>query len=849
MRNTSRIHYVWGLILTFLMLGTGAGAQQATHLHLDAADGMVAEFITCLAEDTTGIIWMGTTEGLQGYNGVGFEHYSTDNSNLPGNVFTAIWAEPQGGRLWLGLNSGLAVMDIRTRHIETIWSNDFFNIADLAPAADGGLWILNVNKRFGHLDLRTREITTYRIADFPGVATRLGALQDLGGGQLQVEDGERRWNIDLATHKVVEVDLPEGWNDIEERRHFTDRYGNRWTGSSQGLDCETHRSSPFVLLPMADNGSTFAHSMMEAPTGDLWVGYENQLLLMSADCTVLRRINAQNWQGPKHFIPTDMVMEANGQVLIGTEANGLWRYSPQTGLAHQLSTDDAHRSFYSLHRQRGRWLAGTSSGVYELRDGEDCIRPVAAINKAIPSHYIFGLETDAEGKTWVGIFGSGIQVFDKQMHHILSLQPDTFPSGAINHLFRDSRNRIWAATCEGVACFSDTRHPEQFEAYSISDGLPTLYTNAVGEDKNGRIWVTTNRGLVRWDEATHQFCTYGHQEGLNHHPYCNGLIHCLTDGRMIVGGENGISVFVPTTVAKPTTLPRLRLMSFTLLTLGGAGETVATIVPEDSLSFSHRDNSFILTFGLADAALKGVVEYAYRINKGPWMSLGKEPQLTLHGLQPGRYTVEMRMRQMGQPWLNKAACSVNFRVRPPWWQTGWAYMIYALLVLAIIIYTMYSWRHRLILEHNLRYAEMRIEEMRKKIIAPSPTKATTETASNEEEEQNNNQNEANDAFIEHLSRVILENIDNTELDIDLLTDYMAMSRSTLYRRVKTTLGMSANEYIRWVRLGEAARRIRNGDLNEQTIAAIAVDCGFNNLRYFRSCFKERYGVTPSEYGK
>ncbi len=489
---------------------------------------------------------------------------------------------------------------------------------------------------------------------------------------------------------------------------------------------------------------------------------------------------------------------------------------------------------------------GPDVGVIELRDGEEELRAVRAINRPIPSHHIFGIQTDAEGKTWIGIYGSGIQVFDKQMKHLISLQPPTFPSGAINDLFRDSHNRIWAATCEGIACFSDTRHPEQFEAYSLSNGLPTLYTNAIGEDKKGRIWATTNRGLVRWDEASHQFCTYGYQEGLAHHSYSNAALCCLSDGRMMVGGEGGVSVFDPSAVTEPEPLPRLRLMSFVLISANNIGETIRTFIPEDSLTFNHCDNSFILTFGIADAAMKGFVEYAYRINhKGPWMSLGKEPRLTLHGLQPGRYTVEMRMRQMGQPWGDKAAYSVAFRVRPPWWQTGWAYTCYALLVLAFIIYIMYSWRRRLILEQNLRYAEKMIEEMQQKaspLHSPAEREADSPAEGSQEEDS-----EASDAFIEHLSHVILENLDNENLDIDLLTDLMAMSRSTLYRRMKTTLGMSANEYIRWVRIGESARRIRSGELNEQTIAAIAADCGFNNLRYFRSCFKKRYGVNPSEY--
>lgn len=839
-----------GLIHACLMLSAGARAQQAaSHFHLDANDGMIAEFVLCMAEDTTGTIWMGTTEGLQAYNGVGFEHYSSENSGLPSNVFTTIWAEPKGSRLWLGLKNGLAVMDLCTRRIESVELDNFFNIADLAPAIDGGLWILNIDHCFAHMDLQTGDLVTYILRDFPGLPRHPVALKDLGGGKMLISGTDNRWKIDLKTKQVEVVGLPEGWTITEERTHFTDRHGNRWTASAKGLDCETSRKSPFTLLPMADNGSTWAHSMVETTSGTLWNGYENQLVEMDANGMVLRRINATAWNGPKRFLPNVMAEENDGTMLIGLETQGLWRFNPKTGKTSQLTADNAHLTIYQLHRQKERWLVGTETGVYELRDGEESLRPVDAINEAIPSHCIFGLQTDAEGKTWVGIYGSGLQVFDQQLRHIISLQPDVFPSGAIIHLLRDSRNRIWAATCEGVMCFNDTRHPEQFEAYALADGLPTLFTSAVGEDKEGRIWVTTNRGLVRWDEATHQFCTYGYQEGLNHHPFCNGALKCLSDGRIMTGGEGGVSVFDPNAVAEPKPLPQLRLMSFMLISAGNIGETVTTFIPADSLTFCHRDNSFILTFGLANAALKDVVEYAYRINKGPWMSLGKEPQLTLHGLQPGRYTVEMRMRQMGQPWVDKAACSVNFRIRPPWWQTGWAYLLYALLVLAIIAYTMYSWRRRLILEHNLRYAEMRIEEMRKKIIAPSPAQALTETAPDEKEEQNNNQNEANDAFIEHLSRVILENIDNTELDIDLLTDYMAMSRSTLYRRVKTTLGMSANEYIRWVRLGEAARRIRSGELNEQTIAAIAIDCGFNNLRYFRSCFKDRYGVTPSEYGK
>ena len=246
---------------------------------------------------------------------------------------------------------------------------------------------------------------------------------------------------------------------------------------------------------------------------------------------------------------------------------------------------------------------------------------------------------------------------------------------------------------------------------------------------------------------------------------------CLPNGHMIVGGEGGGSVFDPNIIALPHPIPQLRLINFTLLTTGETNETIATFIPNDSLTFSHRDNSFVLTFGLGDAALKGIVEYAYRIgHDGHWMSLGKEPRLTLHGLQPGKYTVEIRMRQMGQPWTGQAACIVSFRIRPPWWQTWWAYMSYAILTILIIGYTMYSWKRRLTLEHNLQYAEMTIKEMRKKSI-PQETPIKTESTPKDEKKETlpKDEIEEKDApdsntFIDQLSRIILENIDNQALD-------------------------------------------------------------------------------------
>lgn len=104
-------------------------------------------------------------------------------------------------------------------------------------------------------------------------------------------------------------------------------------------------------------------------------------------------------------------------------------------------------------------------------------------------------------------------------------------------------------------------------------------------------------------------------------------------------------------------------------------------------------------------------------------------------------------------------------------------------------------------------------------------------------------------FLERLDNVIADNIDNADLDIDFLCDRLAMSRTTLFRKMKGLLGVAANVYIRKARLRQAADLLTSEARETETIETIAYRCGFGSPSYFRTCFKEEYGVLPSDYKK
>ena len=107
-------------------------------------------------------------------------------------------------------------------------------------------------------------------------------------------------------------------------------------------------------------------------------------------------------------------------------------------------------------------------------------------------------------------------------------------------------------------------------------------------------------------------------------------------------------------------------------------------------------------------------------------------------------------------------------------------------------------------------------------------------------------NKLDEDFLTKFTNIVEENIDMEKLDMSFMIDKMNMSHSTLYRKIKSLTGMSGNEFIRKIKLKNSLRLLMEEGLN---ISEAAYASGFNDLGYFRSCFREEYGMAPSEYIK
>lgn len=99
-------------------------------------------------------------------------------------------------------------------------------------------------------------------------------------------------------------------------------------------------------------------------------------------------------------------------------------------------------------------------------------------------------------------------------------------------------------------------------------------------------------------------------------------------------------------------------------------------------------------------------------------------------------------------------------------------------------------------------------------------------------------------FLKNVLHVIEKNIEDSEFRVETLGKELEMDSMAVYRKIKALTGQTAVEFIRTIRLKRAAQLLKQKKL---TVAEVTYNVGFNDLQYFRTCFKKQFGVSPSEY--
>lgn len=284
---------------------------------------------------------------------------------------------------------------------------------------------------------------------------------------------------------------------------------------------------------------------------------------------------------------------------------------------------------------------------------------------------IFGNDS---GQLWAGTV-SGAWIFENTS---AIAQKISLPHTYVKHINQHPDGRVWITTTNGIYILQNkkiTRH------LNIKDGLPNSFVYSVLFDNVGNSWVSTNRGLAKID-TTFMITGYSAKEGLqgdefNTKGYCKG-----PDGTLYFAGVNGINYFrqqdlVSKSGPSQTMLTRIDVNNLPYLPY---------LQPEfiKTISLPHTQNNISLSFSCMDFTVPEKNQYKFWLKgfQNDW-TLPQTNNTVQYILPVGEYELHVLSANYEGVW-SKDPLVLHISILPPWYQTIWAKIIFALFVLGAV---------------------------------------------------------------------------------------------------------------------------------------------------------------------
>ncbi len=632
--------------------------------------------VRAILEDSSKRIWIGTLNGLSLLNKDGstftnFYHHPDNPTGLSSNRITSIFEDKNHG-LWVGtFNGGLNKMisvSGRFIHYEQrendpkSLANDY--ILSLSEDANGNLWVATD----GALSRLNKDQTFTNLRPIPGNENSLGGSTVT---KVMFDKNDRIWvatrpgGVDVYDkHKYGFIHYKHNIFDRNSLSNNTvtvfeeDNHGNFWIGTDGGsLNYYDRQSSTFTVINGFTNKKILA--VEKDARGGLWVGmWKGGLNYFDP---VTKRIKRYRHDPTKLNSLSDdnifhLLKDRKGNIWIATWGNGINRYN--------AATDDFTRFTHDPDNPNSIGYSG--------------------------AQYLF---EDSEGKIWIGMEQQGLEMLDPSTniftHYINSEKEGSLSNNYVSAVYEDSKKRLWAGTHGGGLNLFD-RKLKTFKAYRQKDGLPNDGIVGILEDSRHNLWISTNKGLSRFNPEKGTFKNFKENDGLQGDQFNRWAATRLSTGEFLFGGTNGFNLFHPDSIKDNTFKPPVFITGFELfnkpVSIGEKEILKKNIILTKEIQLSYSQNMFSFEFSALNYRQPEKNQYAYKLEgfDKEWNYIGTKRTAMYTNLDPGsKYIFRVIASNNDGVW-NEEGASIKIIVAPPYWQTLWFRGLIVLSIAACI---------------------------------------------------------------------------------------------------------------------------------------------------------------------
>ncbi len=504
-----------------------------------------------------------------------------------------------------------------------------------------------------------------------------------------------------------------------------------WKYSKEKFTSYTH--NPFN--PESINKEVVT-AIFEDSKGRIWVGQDGGgLSLFREKDKVFEHI--RHSENDRYSLTSDIILAINedpsGNLLLGTYLGGFMVFDPETRrVIKSFNTSNGIPSnhIWWIYRdsQDRYWVAFLAAGYGLYNPEEMTFDPVGNSGPLACANVIMNISEDKEGRIWFGSESEGVCMLDYDAGEIKKYRHDDNKNSlSYNDVkgFVMEENTVWIATNGGGLNKLDLQ-TDSFTAYTMSDGLSSNALSAILKDRNGHFWMSSTRGIMKFDPSSGITEIFDKSQGLQASEFKYNAYCQLSDGRMVFGGVNGITVFHPDSIKSSNILPGIVFTDFKIhnesVSIGVKGSPLKKHLNfTDRIKLNHKQSVFTIEFASLDYNSPEKNQYMYKLEgfDDEWISAGNRRFVTYTNLDPGKYTFLLKGSNSDGVW-NPNPRKITIRVRPPWYSTKLAILIYVIAVILGIIWFILQRekqvaKDKLILEQKIEEAQAELKSKTRKV--------------------------------------------------------------------------------------------------------------------------------------
>ncbi|MBO4810817.1 MAG: response regulator [Prevotella sp.] len=565
------------------------------------------------------------------------------------------------GHIWMGTDQGLVRYDADTESFtlaDNIWAaaGQRANVYDIMEMADGHLWTVN---------------------DVGGVLT----------------DDERQVETSSKNTRCI----------------LQDAYHNVWIGNhSTGVDFIPSRKPLFQPLDLNNGKAMRVYGITSDRSDRLWVSSEDELSMLQLEGGAWKAGGRWRVGGMKHrahSFARCLMVDSKGHVWMGMEDEGVMRFDTHRQTFESVDIGYGGCDIHSFMEDTdGRIWIGAEVGVYVYDKGHASHHdemtqlvgkaPVTSFYRLSPTQLLLATH------------GSGLHIVNTTTMNAQHLtMAEGLPTNNINQALPDGAG-FWLATNEGLIRLPDIQNLRQFTIYDTKAGLADREIYAIQQDAQGRVWASTYTGIVCLDTVTGRFHNYGQQHKLNASGFLEGTATTLSNGSIAFGTSKGVYYFHPDETDADVEVSAVRIVGCEVFSPTGEEDASPQYLLPDGdghLTMTHQQNTLRIAFAVGDYAQGNDVDYSYMMKglSDKWYPCENDREVIFRSLRPGNYTFVLRAKLRSQDWEKATTTQLGIRITPPFWQSWWAYLLYAALALAALLLLIQQYKRRIALHNSL----------------------------------------------------------------------------------------------------------------------------------------------------